>query len=118
MGGFVVFYIVFVVGLVMFFVGLMGFIVEFLWCYGVMMIFEYYEKCFGRGVCIFGGLFFVVLGIFNMGFFFKVGLIFFILVIGFDDLFVFKVMMMILFLLVFVYVMIGGMMVVVFIDYV
>ncbi|MEM1249500.1 MAG: sodium:solute symporter family protein [Acidobacteriota bacterium] len=117
-GGLAAFHIAVVAGMVTLLVGLTGFIVEPLRQHGVMTIPEYYERRFGRGVRILGGLLLAASGILNMGLFLKAGSIFLTSVTGLDDPFALKVTMTVLLLLVLAYVMTGGMMAVVLTDYV
>jgi len=75
-GGLAAFHIGLAAGIVTLLVGLTGFIVVPLRRLEVMTIPEFYEKRFGRGVRILGGLLLAGAGILNMGMFLKAGALF------------------------------------------
>ncbi|MHC4123357.1 MAG: sodium:solute symporter family transporter, partial [Planctomycetota bacterium] len=75
-GGFAAFHIAFAAAIVTLIVGLTGFIVVPLRRMRVMTIPEFYEKRFGRGVRILGGIILAFSGILNMGMFLKAGSLF------------------------------------------
>ena len=75
-GGFAAFHIALAAAIVTAVVGLTGFIVVPLRRMGVMTIPEYYDKRFGHGVRVLGGLILAFSGILNMGLFLKAGAIF------------------------------------------
>ena len=75
-GGFAAFHIGLVAGVVTLLVGMTGFIVVPLRQMGVMTIPEFYERRFGRGVRVMGGLILVLAGVLNMGLFLKAGTVF------------------------------------------
>ncbi len=75
-GGFAAFHIALAAAIVTLVVGLTGFIVVPLRRMRVMTIPEFYEKRFGRGVRILGGIILALSGILNMGLFLKAGAIF------------------------------------------
>ena len=117
-GGFAAFHIGLVAGGVTLLVGLTGFIVVPLREMGVMTIPEFYEKRFGRGVRVFGGLILALAGILNMGLFLKAGAIFVSGLTGMSSDFELKLVMSVLLGLVLVYTILGGMLSVVVTDYV
>jgi SSS family solute:Na+ symporter len=75
-GGFAAFHIALAAAIVTLIVGLTGFIVVPLRRLNVMTIPEFYEKRFGRGVRILGGIILAFSGILNMGMFLKAGSLF------------------------------------------
>jgi len=75
-GGFAAFHIALAAAIVTAVVGLTGFIVVPLRRMGVMTIPEFYERRFGHGVRILGGIILAFSGILNMGLFLKAGAIF------------------------------------------
>ena len=75
-GGFAAFHIALAAAIVTLVVGLTGFIVVPLRRMKVMTIPEFYERRFGRGVRILGGIILALSGILNMGLFLKAGAIF------------------------------------------
>ncbi len=130
-GGFAAFHIGLVAGVVTLIVGLTGFIVVPLRQMGVKTIPEYYEKRFGRGARIFGGLLLAAGGILNMGLFLKAGAIFVTGLTGLGgsteidtalagtfSITHVNIVMTVLILLVLVYTILGGMVSVVITDYV
>lgn len=116
-GGFAAFHIGLVAGVVTLLVGLTGFIVVPLREMGVMTIPEFYERRFGRGVRVLGGLLLAGAGILNMGMFLKAGAIFLTGLTGLHDPTYVNVVMTVLILLVLVYTILGGMVSVVITDY-
>lgn len=75
-GGFAAFHIALAAAIVTLVVGLTGFIVVPLRRMNVMTIPEFYERRFGRGVRILGGMILAFSGILNMGLFLKAGAVF------------------------------------------
>jgi len=116
--GFAAFHIGLVAGVVTLIVGFTGFIVVPLRRMGVMTIPEFYEKRFGRGVRVFGGLLLAAAGILNMGLFLKAGAIFLTALTGLTDPTYVKLVMTALITLVLTYTILGGMISVVITDYV
>ncbi len=128
-GGFAAFHIALAAAIVTLIVGLTGFIVVPLRRMEVMTIPEFYEKRFGRGVRILGGIILAFSGILNMGLFLKAGAIF---VMGITNLGVdnlssdmvlslgtgLKVIMTVLLAMVLLYTTLGGMVSVVVLDYI
>jgi len=98
-------------------VGLTGFIVVPLRKMGVMTIPEFYERRFNRNVRILGGFILAASGVLNMGMFLKADCLFVTSVIGMLSDFQLKVAMTIVVLSVLLYTAIGGMIAVVFTDY-
>jgi len=117
-GGMAAFHIGLAAGIVTLIVGLTGFIVVPLRELGVMTIPEFYEKRFGRGVRIFGGLVLAGAGILNMGMFLKAGALFLTALTGLHDPTSVNIVMSCLIALVLAYTMLGGMVSVVITDYV
>ncbi len=117
-GGFAAFHIGLVAGIVTLIVGFTGFIVVPLRQMGVMTIPEFYEKRFGRGVRIFGGLLLAGAGILNMGMFLKAGAIFVTALTGLHDPIYVNIVMTALITLVLAYTILGGMVSVVITDYI
>ncbi len=117
-GGFAAFHIGLAAGVVTLIVGLTGFIVVPLREMGVMTIPEFYERRFGPGVRIFGGLLLAGAGILNMGMFLKAGAIFITALTGLHDPMAVNIVMTTLILLVLVYTILGGMVSVVITDYI
>ena len=115
--GFAAFHIGLVAGVATLIVGLTGFIVVPLRRMRVMTIPEFYEKRYGRGVRVFGGLLLAVAGILNMGLFLKAGAIFLTGLTGLTDPTYVNVVMTVLIALVLVYTILGGMVSVVITDY-
>jgi SSS family solute:Na+ symporter len=99
-------------------VGLSGFIVVPLRRMKVMTIPEFYEKRFGRGVRILGGLTLAVAGILNMGLFLKMGSMFVVGITGMQMGLELKLVMTALLALVLFYTVLGGMVSVVITDYI
>jgi len=83
-----------------------------------MTIPEFYERRFGRGVRVLGGLVLALTGIVNMGVFLKAGAIFLTGLTGLSDPNAVNIVMTILIVIVLVYTIMGGMMSVVITDYV
>ena len=81
-GGFAAFHIALVAGVVTLIVGLTGFIVVPLRRMKVMTIPEFYERRFGRGVRVLGGLILVLAGVLNMGMFLRAGSMFVVGLLG------------------------------------
>jgi len=117
-GGFAAFHIGLVAGVVTLIVGLTGFIVVPLREMGVMTIPEFYDRRFGPGVRVFGGLLLAGAGILNMGMFLKAGAIFLTQLTGLSNPLAVNVVMTTLILLVLAYTILGGMVSVVITDYV
>ena len=116
-GGFAAFHIAVCAGIVCLVVGWSGFIVVPLRRMGVMTIPEFYERRFGRGVRILGGLILALSGILNMGMFLKAGSIFVVEVTGLEETTIKWVMTALLALVLF-YTILGGMFSIVLTDYV
>jgi len=117
-GGFAAFHIGVVACVVTLLVGMTGFIVVPLREMGVMTIPEFYERRFGRGVRVFGGLILALAGILNMGLFLKAGAVFVSGLTGLHSEFQLNVVMSVLLSLVLVYTILGGMISVVVTDYI
>jgi len=98
-------------------VGLTGLIVVPLRAMGVMTIPEFYQRRYGRGVRVVGGLILAVSGILNMGMFLKADSLFVTSVMGMTSQLQLKVAMTIILCLVLLYTTVGGMVSVVFTDY-
>ena len=97
--------------------GLTGFIVVPLRRMGVMTIPEFYERRYGRGVRLWGGAILAVSGILNMGMFLKADSLFVTSVMGMNSDVQLKMAMTVMLGLVLLYTMLGGMIAVVFTDY-
>ena len=117
-GGFAAFHIALAAAVVTLIVVLTGFIVVPLREMGVMTIPEFYERRFGRGVRILGGLLLAGAGILNMGMFLWAGAIFVAGLTGLTDPFYVNLLMTVLISLVLVYTILGGMVSVVITDYI
>jgi len=117
-GGFAAFHIGLSAGIVTLIVGLTGFIVVPLRELGIMTIPEFYEKRFGRGTRIFGGVLLAGAGILNMGMFLKAGALFLTALTGLHDPTHVNIVMSLLIALVLGYTILGGMVSVVITDYV
>ena len=117
-GGFAAFHIAVVAAIGAVFVGMTGFIVVPLRRLKVMTIPEFYEKRFGKGVRILGGIILAFAGILNMGMFLKAGSIFVSGVTGMVSDFQIKLIMSIMLALVLLYTTLGGMVSVVVLDYI
>ena len=117
-GGFAAFHIGLIAGIMALLVGLTGFIVVPLRKMGVMTIPEYYERRFGRGVRIAGGLLLAVSGILNMGLFLKAGALFIAGLTGMTDPTYVAIVMSVMLALVLAYTILGGMVSVVITDYI
>jgi SSS family solute:Na+ symporter len=98
-------------------VGLTGFIVVPLRKMGVMTIPEFYERRYSRGVRVAGGVILAASGILNMGMFLKADSLFITTVVGMTSDFQLKMVMTIILGLVLLYTTVGGMISVVFTDY-
>jgi len=98
-------------------VGLTGFIVVPLRRLGVMTIPEFYERRFSRGVRLLGGIILASSGILNMGMFLKADSLFVTSVMGMTSDTQLKITMSIILGLVLLYTTVGGMISVVFTDY-
>jgi SSS family solute:Na+ symporter len=98
-------------------VGQTGFIVVPLRRLGIMTIPEFYERRFSRGLRIFGGLILAASGILNMGMFLKADAMFVTSVVGMNDDSTLKWAMTVILLLVLLYTTVGGMISVIFTDY-
>ncbi len=117
-GGFAAFHIALASAIVALVVGLTGFIVVPLRRMSVMTIPEFYEKRFGHGVRILGGIVLAFSGILNMGMFLKAGSIFVMGVTGMTEGYHLKIIMSVLLGLVLLYTTLGGMVSVVVLDYI
>ena len=117
-GGFAAFHIALAAAIVTLVVGLTGFIVVPLRQMGVMTIPEFYERRFGRGVRILGGIILTFSGILNMGMFLKAGSIFVMGITGMASEFELKIIMTVLLGMVLLYTSLGGMVAVVILDYI
>ena len=115
--GFSVFHIALSACILTLLVGLTGFIVVPLRRMGVMTIPEFYERRFSRGVRILGGAILAVSGILNMGMFLKAGAIFITGLTGMESAFQLNLVMTVMLGMVLAYTMLGGMLSVVFTDY-
>lgn len=116
-GGFAAFHIGLVAGVGALIVGLTGLFVVPLRRMGVMTIPEFYERRFGRGVRILGGIILSLAGILNMGIFLRAGAIFLTGLTGMADPMAVKIVMTVLIVLVLGYTILGGMLSVVITDY-
>ncbi len=117
-GGFATFHIALAAGIVALAVGLTGFIVVRLRELRVLTIPEFYERRFGRGVRVFGGVMLILAGVLNMGLFLKVGSQFIVGITGMSaDAAALPIVMGTLLALVIVYTVLGGMVSVVITDY-
>jgi SSS family solute:Na+ symporter len=117
-GGFAAFHIALAAAIVTLVVGLTGFIVVPLRRMEVMTIPEFYERRFGRGVRILGGIILAFSGILNMGLFLKAGTVFVMGVTGLTHDVHLKIIMTVLLAMVLLYTTLGGMVSVVVLDYV
>ncbi|MHC4401218.1 MAG: sodium:solute symporter family protein [Planctomycetota bacterium] len=117
-GGFAAFHIGLIAGIGTLIIGLTGFIVVPLRRMGVMTVPEFYQRRFGRGVRVFGGVLLAGAGILNMGMFLKAGGIFVTALTGLHDPMYVNVVMTVLIVLVLAYTILGGMVSVVITDYV
>jgi len=115
--GFASFSIALIAAAAGFIVGQTGFIVVPLRKMEVMTIPEFYERRFSRGVRLSGGFILAISGILNMGMFLKVDSMFITSVMGMNSDFELKMAMTILLGMVLLYTMLGGMIAVVFTDY-
>ncbi|MCP4613505.1 MAG: sodium:solute symporter family protein [Planctomycetes bacterium] len=116
--GFAAFHIALAAAIVTLVVGLTGFIVVPLRRMNVMTIPEFYEKRFGRGVRILGGIILAFSGILNMGLFLKAGSLFVMGITGLTDPRHLKIIMSVLLGMVLLYTTLGGMVSVVVLDYI
>ena len=117
-GGFAAFHIALAAAIVTLVVGLTGFIVVPLRRMKVMTIPEFYERRFGRGVRILGGIILAFSGILNMGMFLKAGSIFVMGITGMTEDIHLKVIMSVLLGMVLLYTALGGMVSVAVLDYI
>jgi len=117
-GGFAAFHIALAAAIVTLVVGLTGFIVVPLRRMKVMTIPEFYERRFGRGVRILGGIILAFSGILNMGMFLKAGSIFVMGITGLTQDVHLKIIMSVLLAMVLLYTTLGGMVSVVVLDYI
>ncbi len=117
-GGFAAFHIALASAIVALVVGLTGFIVVPLRRMNVMTIPEFYEKRFGSGVRILGGIILAFSGILNMGMFLKAGSLFVMGITGMTSDIHLKIIMTSLLAMVLLYTAMGGMVSVVVSDYV
>jgi len=117
-GGFAAFHIALAAAIVTLMVGLTGFIVVPLRRMEVMTIPEFYEKRFGKGVRILGGIILAFSGILNMGMFLKAGSIFVMGVTHMTSDTDLKLIMTVLLVFVLIYTTLGGMVSVVVLDYI
>jgi SSS family solute:Na+ symporter len=117
-GGFAAFHIALAAAIVTLIVGLTGFIVVPLRRLNVMTIPEFYEKRFGRGVRILGGIILAFSGILNMGLFLKAGSIFVMGITGLTEPNHLNIIMTVLLGMVLLYTALGGMVSVVILDYI
>ncbi len=99
-------------------IGLTGVVLVPLRRAGIMTIPEYYERRFGRGVRIFGGLIMLVSGVIGMGLFMKAGVIFIMGLTGLASEFHLKLFMTAMIILVVFYTTLGGMVSVIIADYI
>ncbi|MHC4431268.1 MAG: sodium:solute symporter family protein [Planctomycetota bacterium] len=117
-GGFAAFHIALAAAIVTLGVGLTGFIVVPLRRMKVMTIPEFYERRFGCGVRILGGIILAFSGILNMGLFLKAGSIFVMGITGLTEDVHLKIIMSVLLSMVLLYTTLGGMVSVVVLDYI
>ncbi len=117
-GGFAAFHIALAAAIVTLVVGLTGFIVVPLRRMKIMTIPEFYERRFGRGVRILGGIILAFSGILNMGMFLKAGSIFVMGITGLTEDVHLKIIMSVLLGMVLLYTTLGGMVSVVVLDYI
>jgi SSS family solute:Na+ symporter len=117
-GGFAAFHIALAAAIVTLIVGLTGFIVVPLRRLKVMTIPEFYEKRFGRGVRILGGIILAFSGILNMGLFLKAGSLFVMGITGLTEPNHLNIIMTVLLGMVLLYTTLGGMVSVVVLDYI
>ncbi|MBN2272557.1 MAG: sodium:solute symporter family protein, partial [Sedimentisphaerales bacterium] len=117
-GGFAAFHIALAAAIVTLMVGLTGFIVVPLRRLNIMTIPEFYERRFGRGVRILGGIILAFSGILNMGMFLKAGSLFVMGITGLTGDVHLKIIMTTLLAMVLLYTTLGGMVSVVVLDYI
>jgi len=117
-GGFAAFHIALAAAIVTLVVGLTGFIVVPLRRLNIMTIPEFYEKRFGRGVRILGGIILAFSGILNMGMFLKAGSLFVMGITGMAEAVHLKIIMTVLLGMVLLYTTLGGMVSIVVLDYI
>jgi len=115
--GFAAFAIAVLAAVAGFIVGRTGLIVVPLRKMGVMTIPEFYERRYGRDLRVLGGIILAASGILNMGMFLAADSMFVTSVMGMHTEGVLKIAMTILLALVLLYTMVGGMISVVFTDY-
>ncbi|MHC4594411.1 MAG: sodium:solute symporter family protein [Planctomycetota bacterium] len=117
-GGFAAFHIALASAIIAVIIALTGLIVVPLRRMKVMTIPEFYERRFGRGVRILGGVILAFSGILNMGMFLKAGSIFVMGITGMTSELELKVIMTALLAMVLLYTSLGGMVSVVVSDYI
>lgn len=117
-GGFAAFHIALAAAIVTCIVGLTGFIVVPLRRMKVMTIPEFYERRFGRGVRILGGIILAISGILNMGMFLNAGSTYVMGITGLTGDIHLKIIMTVLLAMVLLYTTLGGMVSVVVLDYI
>jgi len=124
--GFSAFFIGLAAGLGMAILGFTGFLIKGFRASGAMTIAEYYEMRYSKGVRWVGGLVIATAGILNMGVFLKAGALFLtqvtglpeVLSLGGRDVPVLNLVMTVLLIVVLLYTVVGGMISVVFTDYI
>jgi len=124
--GFSAFFIGLAAGLGMATLGFTGFLIKGFRASGAMTIAEYYEMRYSKGVRWVGGLVIATAGILNMGVFLKAGALFLtqvtglpeVVSLGGTDVPVLNLVMTVLLIVVLLYTVVGGMISVVFTDYI
>ncbi|HID09690.1 MAG TPA: sodium:solute symporter family protein [Candidatus Latescibacteria bacterium] len=124
--GFSAFVIGLIAGLGMGILGLTGFLIKGFRASGAMTIAEYYEMRYSKGVRLMGGIVIATAGILNMGVFLKAGALFLTQVTGLPEVVsvggiqvpILNLVMTILLVVVLLYTVVGGMISVVFTDYI
>jgi len=124
--GFSAFFIGLAAGLGMAILGFTGFLIKGFRASGAMTIAEYYEMRYSKGVRWVGGLVIATAGILNMGVFLKAGALFLtqvtglpeVVSLGGTDVPVLNLVMTVLLIVVLLYTVVGGMISVVFTDYI
>ncbi len=117
-GGFAAFHIAVMAVVATLMVAFTGYIVVPFRQMRVMTIPEFYEKRFGRGVRILGGIILAFSGILNMGMFLKAGSLFISGVTGLTSQTELKIIMTVLLSMVLLYTTLGGMVSIVVLDYI